>query len=27
VAIIAICFIIMKRTWWDRLPEDKASAS
>jgi hypothetical protein len=27
VAIIAICFIIMKRTWWDRLPEDKAAVS
>jgi uncharacterized sodium:solute symporter family permease YidK len=27
VAIIAVCFIIMKRTWWDRLPEDKAAVS
>jgi Na+/proline symporter len=23
LVIIAICFIIMKRTWWDRLPDDK----
>jgi Na+/proline symporter len=27
LAIIAVCFIIMKRTWWDRLPNDKATAS
>jgi hypothetical protein len=20
--IVAICFIIMKKTWWDRLPEE-----
>ena len=23
LAIIAVCFIIMKRTWWDRLPDEK----
>jgi hypothetical protein len=23
LAIIAVCFIIMKKTWWDRLPNDK----
>jgi Na+/proline symporter len=23
LAIIALCFIIMKRTWWDRLPDEK----
>jgi Na+/proline symporter len=23
LAIIAVCFIIMKKTWWDRLPDDK----
>jgi SSS family solute:Na+ symporter len=23
LVVIAICFIIMKRTWWDRLPNDK----
>jgi len=23
MAIIVVCFIIMKRTWWDRLPDDK----
>ena len=21
LAIIAVCFVIMKKTWWDRLPE------
>jgi len=26
LAIIAVCFIIMKKTWWDRLPDDKAKA-
>jgi SSS family solute:Na+ symporter len=26
LAIIAICFIIMKKTWWDRLPDDKPVA-
>ncbi|MBE9518615.1 MAG: sodium:solute symporter, partial [Bacteroidetes bacterium] len=26
LAIIAVCFIIMKRTWWDTLPKDKPSA-
>jgi len=25
LAIIVVCFIIMKRTWWDRLPNDKAT--
>jgi len=25
LAIIVVCFIIMKRTWWDRLPDDKAT--
>jgi hypothetical protein len=24
LAIIAVCFIIMKRTWWDRLPDEKS---
>ena len=24
LVIIAICFIIMKKTWWDRLPSEKA---
>ena len=23
LAIIAVCFIIMKKTWWDRLPDEK----
>jgi SSS family solute:Na+ symporter len=23
LAIVVVCFIIMKKTWWDRLPEDK----
>ena len=23
LAIIAVCFVIMKRTWWDRLPNEK----
>ncbi len=23
LAIIVVCFIIMKKTWWDRLPDDK----
>jgi len=23
LAIVAVCFIIMKRTWWDRLPDEK----
>jgi len=23
LAIIAVCFVIMKRTWWDRLPSEK----
>jgi Na+/proline symporter len=23
IAIIAVCFIIMKKTWWDRLPDEK----
>jgi len=22
LAIIAVCFIIMKKTWWDTLPKD-----
>ncbi len=26
LAIIAVCFIIMKRTWWDRLPDEKPAA-
>jgi Na+/proline symporter len=26
MVIIAICFIIMKKTWWDRLPSDKPAA-
>jgi SSS family solute:Na+ symporter len=26
IAIIAVCFIIMKRTWWDRLPDEKPAA-
>jgi SSS family solute:Na+ symporter len=27
LAIIVVCFIIMKRTWWDRLPNDKVTVS
>ena len=27
LGIIVLCFVIMKRTWWDRLPNDKPSAS
>jgi solute:Na+ symporter, SSS family len=27
LAIIVVCFIIMKRTWWDRLPNDKAAGA
>ncbi|MCK4745464.1 MAG: sodium:solute symporter, partial [Bacteroidales bacterium] len=23
IAIIVVCFIIMKKTWWDRLPDEK----
>jgi len=23
LAIIAVCFVIMKKTWWDRLPDEK----
>ncbi len=23
LAIVAVCFVIMKRTWWDRLPDEK----
>jgi len=23
LGIIVVCFIIMKKTWWDRLPDDK----
>jgi hypothetical protein len=26
LAIIVVCFIIMKKTWWDRLPNEKAGA-
>jgi hypothetical protein len=26
LAIIAVCFIIMKKTWWDTLPNEKAGA-
>ncbi len=26
LAIIAVCFIIMKRTWWDTLPNEKEGA-
>ena len=26
LVIIAVCFIIMKRTWWDRLPDERAPA-
>jgi len=26
IAIIAVCFIIMKKTWWDRLPDEKPAA-
>ena len=24
LAIVAVCFIIMKRTWWNKLPNEKA---
>jgi len=27
IAIIVICFIILKKTWWDRLPDDKPDPS
>jgi hypothetical protein len=23
LAVITVCVIIMKRTWWDRLPKDR----
>jgi len=26
LAIIAVCFIIMKKTWWDRLPDEKPAS-
>ncbi len=26
LAIIAVCFVIMKRTWWDTLPKDKKTS-
>ena len=26
IAIIVVCFIIMKKTWWDRLPDERPAA-
>jgi hypothetical protein len=26
IAIIVVCFIIMKKTWWDRLPDERSTA-